>query len=238
MTTSLLIGCPVYQREWILPYWFANLDVALRVLDIQNLNLAWSFVVDPDDQATLQAIEDQELECVGIVAHPGPHSSERTWGERGRIEFMAELRNELLESARYLEPEYFLSIDSDILAHPLLLKNLFESIQQFDAVGGKAYMGMPDTGTAYPSFGVYNPSNVMVRPDHTAIAQVDVIMAVKLMNRVAYSVDYAYDEMGEDIAWSRSAKELGLSLGWDGRVASKHVMRPELLKTFDDRCGF
>jgi hypothetical protein len=67
---------------------------------------------------------------------------------------------------------------------------------------------------------------------------VDVIMAMKLMKPSAYWVDYRDHEQGEDVGWSIACQEQHLRLGWDGRVCSKHVMKPEQLDPIDARCGY
>jgi hypothetical protein len=63
-------------------------------------------------------------------------------------------------------------------------------------------------------------------------------MAAKLMTPDAFRVDYEFDLQGEDVGWSRACARAGLTLGWEGRVISKHVLAPHLLTTRDPRVGF
>ena len=78
----------------------------------------------------------------------------------------------------------------------------------------------------------------LIRPDCLGVIPVDVIMAIKLMTPEALQEDYCFDTNGEDIGWSKSATAQGLKLAFDGRVCSKHVMRPGQLEKLDPRCGF
>jgi hypothetical protein len=152
-----------------------------------------------------------------------------------RYRQMVELRNLLLGAVRDQAPDVFLSLDSDILLHADQLTLMFETLQGYDAVGGRCYM--TTAGTRFPSWGrLYN--GMLQRYDATGTFQVDVIMAIKLMSPAAYHVDYTFDLQGEDVGWSRNAVSAGLRLGWDGRVAAKHVLAPHLLTARDARVGF
>jgi len=50
---KLVIGCPVYKRDWILPLW-------IRYVKSQGLNfkdVGFIFEVSPDDEATVSILE-------------------------------------------------------------------------------------------------------------------------------------------------------------------------------------
>jgi hypothetical protein len=159
----------------------------------------------------------------------------RNWGEQSRLHDMVHLRNELLLYVRKRDPELFFSLDSDILLHKDSLRNLLETVQNYDAVGGKTYMTR--VGTMCPSYAQIRDNRIR-RSDFNGVTKVGAIMAMKLMTQQAYWVDYKYDSLGEDIGWSKNCKERGVTLGFDGRACSKHVMeRADLFKT-DKRCGF
>lgn len=137
---------------------------------------------------------------------------------------MVRLRNRLLAEVRSHSPQYFLSVDSDVLLHRMSLVHLFETIEDgaFAAVGGGT--NMTATETTVPSFAVLSDTGRLLRPKGAFVRRVDVLMAVKLMTPVAYSVDYRFDTRGEDVGWSNACRHAGLTLGWDGRVMSDHVM--------------
>lgn len=235
---NLLIGAPVLRREWIIGDWFQHVIPSLEsVVDSVGILI----VADPRDPTVgmLHALckkKDIPLYMHDIVDNvENPHN--HRWGDKSNIRHMVELRNLLLRQVRKLEPDLFLSLDTDILvtgaAVPNMIDTLINDERRFNAVGGRCYMG---SGRAAPSW--YNSIAKGTRRDGLGIFPVDVIMAIKLMDADAYSIDYEYHEHGEDVGWSKRCLAEGLNLGVDAREICKHVLRPELLYKFDKRCGF
>lgn len=231
---NLLIGCPVLRRDWIIAEWYRYAVCAAEVADLDPIFiLVGDQVRDPTFPA-LQAVMRHELV---IVDEPEEDRSEdvRDWNHE-RFRRMVTLRNRLLERVRQLQPDYFLSLDSDILIHPDALSAMKSHTDRWSAVGGKTHM--THRGTNHPSYATLTRMMGLHRPDSDGVFAVDVIMAIKLMTRQAYSVDYEWARQGEDIGWSKACKAGGLKLGWVGTVTSKHVMRPEDLYVVDPRCGY
>lgn len=234
---KLLVGCPIRAREWVLPLWVSHVEDACARVDIEP---EYAFVIDTHDLAAEAVLRELCLRR-GRVIHvlhvneDGDRVDNRVWNE-SRYHHMVFLRNHLLAVVRHLEPDHFLSLDSDILIHELALPNLYETAQSFDAVGGKLYM--TSMGTIAPSYANLINSAGLMRPDFDGIMAVDAIMAMKLMSPAAYAVDYRFHFMGEDIGWSLAVRAKGLRLGWDGRICSKHVMDPAELIPVDVRCGY
>jgi hypothetical protein len=197
----------------------------------------WAFVVTESDTETLDIIKSWP-ERSSIYLVDDEINTKRLWNSE-RYEHMVDLRNKLLLLIRRLQPKYFLSLDSDILVHPDLIKNLIETAENHlgaIAVGGKTYMTVGDTN--HPSYGMWDKHfAVMRREEFGGIKRVDIIMAIKLMTKVAYKIDYRPHNQGEDLGWSEAARESG-QLWFDGRVASKHLMSEYMLDQVDKRCGF
>lgn len=236
--TDLVVGCPIYKREWILPHWLVNVEAATTRLGVTP---SYVFVGDPSDQGVIDVIDTcKELYCenrrVKFIwyAEELERQDERVWNVL-RYSHMVELRNTLLRTIRLIQPKFFLSLDSDILLHPQALADMYESIGKFDAVGGKAYLSK---GTVCPTYASLPPSGGLIRKDATGVFAVDCIMAIKLMTPRAYNVDYRVHGQGEDAGWSLACREAGVSLGWDGRTVNKHVMHRDELFKFDKRCGY
>lgn len=229
----LVIGCPVAHRAWILDAWF---DHILASCDSAGMRAMFAFVVDQNDEC-LDIIRARADRHVLSIVSPDKGTDRRTWLP-ARYRYMVEIRNLLLSHVRALRPARFLSIDSDILAHPDLVARLTEDLdlRLHDAVGGKCYM--TDTSVRFPSWARLSKAGQLQRFDSTAYLTVDVIMAIKMMNPRAYGIDYAYDNRGEDIGWSKACTAAGLRLAWDGRVTSKHVLAPHMLERVDERVGF
>lgn len=230
---TLTVGCPVAHRDWILPQWFEHVEAACAVMGIVP---NFVFVGDPTDPS-MGIIETYAPNAVVIPVANQRGDDTRFWGPE-RYDHMAILRNLLLAAVRRLEPTWFLSLDSDILLHPLMVDLMIDSLEAtfFDAVGAKCYM--TPTGTACPSWANMGRENNLQRSDAEGLFRVDVIMAAKLMSPAAYHVDYQSHMHGEDIGWSLACQRAGLLLGWNGRFASKHVLGPAYLDTVDPRVGY
>lgn len=235
--SSILIGCPVSRREWIIDRWFDHVEEACARA---GLSPTYIFVGDPtSDAETFDIIKARAPEALIGVVVDGRPTDRRQWNWR-RYARMAELRNLLLSGVRREAPQAFLSLDSDILLHPDSLPPMLAQLDSFGgsygAVGGKCYLSK--TGTKAPSWGKLSRSNKLQRQEASGIMRVDVLMAIKLMGPRAYAVDYQPDTEGEDIGWSKACREAGVALGWVGTVVSKHVMDPSLLDVIDPRVGW
>lgn len=232
MTEEFIVGCPVYKRDWILDRWFDHVE---RACESAGVSPVYAFVVDPRDEDTLKVISNHAgAGYVFGVQEKAEHEDVREW-HADRYRWMVEIRNELLGVVRLVEPRLFLSLDSDILLHPDAIKNMMETIETCDAVGGKAYM---TDGRSHPSWASISRSGGLSRRDADGVFPVQVIMAVKLMSPAAYKIDYKFNDRGEDVGWSLACADAGVKLKWDGRVTNKHVMRPEQLNEVDRRVGF
>lgn len=233
----IAVGCPVKNRAWALPDWLCYVE---RAFDRLGETPFFVFVVGSsmDDTAGLidQFADDRNTSVIFHDEEP-TRGMKRRWNV-DRYGHMVEARNLLLGLVREVKPDYFLSLDSDIMLNEQALIDMLETIKTADAVGGKVYL-MEPPALAAPSYANITKHNALRRPDHSGVLpRVDVLMAVKLMTPKAYNVDYRTHFHGEDIGWSLAAAEAGCTLKWDGRSCSKHVMHPELLDQIDQRVGY
>lgn len=245
---TLVVGCPVRGRHWILDTWDRHVRAAVAELDGVDL-MGYQFVTGSDDHRTLDVIawwqHDRGLVEVRTVDEP-QRLDTRSWSLE-RLALMVGLRNALLADVRRRGPDLFLSIDSDMLLAPGALRQMLETLDANStdrgvwAVGGKAYMLGGGEDRSHPSFGVMagTPRNrSFVRGDTDQVIDVDVIMGIKLMAQPALNVDYRYSKVGEDVGWSLAVREQGGRLMWDGRTASKHVTEYPWLYLHDQRVGY
>lgn len=239
--TGLVIGCPVYKRDWIIVEWY---QFAVAAAEQAGLDPLFVLVGDDlTDASTFEALRGvMRHELVVVVEPEDPvndaiheRRTDAYWNPR-RYERMAYLRNRLLQTVREVRPEYFLSLDSDILLHQRALGSMIEQAGQWQAVGSKTYM---DDSRLYPSYAMLRaPGRGLQRVDSSGVFRVDVIMAIKLMTSQAYAVDYEPHWQGEDVGWCIAARRAGVTLGWDGQFCSKHVTRSSRLRQVDVRCGY
>lgn len=240
---KLIIGCPIYKRDWILNHW-------IRCIRSQSFDLGsvgFVFEASSNDTATLGMLEtwkryDQSIPYFDIIIRDDiPHhehsENSRQW-TISKYENMVKLRNSLLSKVRELEPDYYFSLDSDILIeNPNTLELLVAHIKEgADAVS--PLMFMTPVGDMYPS--VMNWLN-----DGTSKArrypryplgtyfQSDVIMAAKMMSKQVYStVDYCLHQQGEDVGWSWNCKINGYKLFSASYIYAPHIMSKSMYEDY------
>jgi hypothetical protein len=234
---KLVIGCPVRDRAWILEDWFDHIE---RACDTTGITPEFAFIAgasyDNTDRIIKRRTRGKNLHFVKI-SDPGlpPGAQHRSWGPE-RMRFMVEVRNDLLQLVRNESPDLFLSLDSDILIHQDLIKNLVESVENYDAVAGKTYLHAHEKTMNYGNW--IGPDPRMRRgQDRTGVFKAGIIMAIKLMTENAYNIDYEYHFYGEDLGWSWACKRAGLALGVDGNNINKHCLNPQMLYRVDPRIG-
>lgn len=249
MTTrrTLIVGCPVRGRHWILDTWDRHVRAAVAELTDVDL-IGYQFVAGVDDQPTLDILaswtEGRGLVEVRTVEEP-ERIDTRSW-TLDRLAHMVGLRNALLHDVRRRGPDLFLSLDADMLLAPSALAQIIATYvdhrdEDVWAVGGKAHMLGGGHDRTHPSYGIRYPDTrnlTFTRGDSDQVVPVDVIMGIKLMGPEAFNVDYAYSKYGEDIGWSMAIAAAGGRLMWDGRTANKHVTEYPWLYLTDPRVGF
>lgn len=232
--TRVIIGCPVRQRNWVLPIWR---EYALQSKP-ENVDLSFAFVVGVDDHETIDLLSSWPDTSLIPVEEPELKFN-RDWGDKSRYHHMVYVRNTLLSYIRMKRPDFFFSLDSDILVGRDTLSQLIDTSRNrdFDGVAGLTFLDRADK-TCTNAANFVNNKSFYKRVVSNGVHPVDIIMAVKLMNPNAYSIDYSYNKFGEDVGWSKNAKEAGLTLGMDGRSPNKHIMKIDDLERIDKRVGW
>lgn len=244
----ILVGCPLARRDWIITHY---LEYTATAIDRTGLDYRFIFLGDVASDPVFPALDiwcaEHNTSALKIQSvHDTPAERAHAWHAEDYYR-MAALRNQLLQEVRKIQPEYFLSLDSDILLAPQTVTQLLETAEKFDAVGGKCYMTPPQskpkrygitTEKRSPSYGKLKRNGNFTRSEASGVFQVDILMAIKLMSQKAYDIDYTYDHRGEDLGWSQNCRNAGLKLGWDGRTVNKHVWSPRHLYEVDDRVGW
>ena len=238
---NLLVGCPVYERGWVLPQWFDHLAEWT-----QHVSVSFVFAYTPGNDDTLEIIREKTHKVDAlwhyITVTDGTHSTERNWGSKDRLVTLAYLRNRLLTEVRDIEPDYYLSLDSDILVPPWEQSSLlFEGLLQFDAVAPLVHLGGGDISNAFYQTARNHRRRVTRQQFYDTPQPVDIICASKLMAPRLFNderVHYGYHGAGEDIYWSAQATSYGYGLGLDTRIRTTHIMKPEQLDKEDIRLGW
>jgi hypothetical protein len=234
VTPTILVGCPVAARYWILPDWFNAVELACAKAELEP---RYAFVVPGDDQPTIDVIHHHTMvrgaEVFYVYTDEDVMDAKRDWYKASRLHDMVALRNQLLGVVRDLRPTYFWSLDSDMIAQPDALANALAVLPAYDAVGMRAFM--TTTGLEYTSRAQLVNGQLRGRADTVGTFEVDVVMGAVLMTEPVYDVDYAFHAHGEDIGFCIAARAAGLRLGWTSTASCTHIMSPSFLDWVDPR---
>lgn len=240
---KLVIGCPIYKRSWIFPFWASCIERQSVPLS----DIGFVFETSPNDEQTLSLLIKwknlhPEIPLFEIKERPDiPHfeheKNSRQW-TMSKYHNMVNLRNSLLGTVREIEPEYYFSLDSDILIkNSVTLELLINHIRSgADAVNTLMFMTPFDT--KFPSVMTWKNDleNRAYREDNYPLGQffkADVIMAAKMMSKEVYkNVNYEFHIQGEDLGWSTDAKRKNYSLFCASYIYTPHIMHQEMLQSF------
>lgn len=228
------VGCPISDRSWVLDHWFDHIYTNFYEV---GLDPEFIFVVPEWDQASIDLIKNRSDARIKFSGE-AERKDERLWSN-DRIQHLADIRNLLLDEVKDSNPDFFMSVDSDILLAKNALGNMLDIFEKYPdcwAAGSKCFLS--SAGYAHPNMGWFINNGKYRREDVGTVVRVDILMAVKLMSRPAYNIPYVFHRNGEDLGWSENVKLAGGTFYWDGSTASKHVMKREMLDVFDRRIGF
>jgi hypothetical protein len=240
---KLIIGCPIYKRDWILPLWFA----AIERQSVPLNKIGFIFETSPDDEQTVNLLRTWrknhpevplfEMRERNDIPHYEHDENSRQW-TISKYENMVNLRNSILARVREIQPDYYLSLDSDIiLKNPNTLELLMAHIDNgADAVSPLMFMTPFDT--EFPSVMTwidkkeFKARRTKDYPLGTYFKS-DIIMAAKMMSKEVYNnVDYEIHSQGEDLGWSKNATLKGYSLYSASYIYAAHIMHQNLLVQF------
>lgn len=252
MNKKIVIGCPIYSRGWILPEWFKAIENQAFPLD----DIGFVFVTAPNDTETKDVLYDWKAKHPEVTVfqtidveerHEAHGPTSRIW-TREKYYKMVDLRNHLLAAVSCLEPERFLSLDSDILLeNPQTLQRLYSLSSAMDVVSPLSYMY--PKGGKYPSVMSWidfpgGPAKRMLdRYPFGTTFKADVVMAVKMMSKPVYeNVRYRWHRQGEDLGFCAEAARLKFNLFCASDIYCPHIMYEYMLEDYkikgDDRSPF
>jgi hypothetical protein len=228
----LVIGCPIKDRAWVLPEWFA----ALEAQDVEHKIIV---LYTPSDDDTIQILNDHgAITFPDTIAFDGYTPPGRpvheidghVWGNLERYTYMATLRNELMALAYSMEADYFFSLDSDIILPPDGLQRLLSFAQTHPGVIAPA-VNMVPKGTVWNTMSwdaTLRGSAMRYAEDFGSgkAGRRDVVMAAMLLDRGAMEAcAWAAHPQGEDVGFSLNAFNSQVPLWWVPEVRCRHRMK-------------
>jgi len=222
--TKVLVAAPVYQREWILPYY-------LKILKGQKFDgkIDFAFVDGGSTDGTVRILSDFGAEVVKSKFISG-NTTIRNWNIE-RLRLITQLKNEAIEIARAKQPDFLFCLDTDILLQgPDCIQKLVDD--EKDIVGPYFRTGSLET---HPNIMKFNGStaehfqkrNVPV----DSLFKVDVIFGAILIKGECFNIaKFEFDFQGEEIGFARLSYRLGFDSWCDSRVNARHVWSAQHLE--------
>jgi len=225
----LVIGSIIRNREWILPRYLKGIDN----LDYNKKDITLVFLVNDSEDESLNILlrykdqnESKYARIDVIEFNTGVQEYDREVDARN-ITFrnMATLRNKLLERVISYSPQYFFSIDSDIIPPPNILKDLITDDK--DVVAAHVWNNKECTLPNYMNKGLYQYHHIRGR--EPGLFECDLTGAVILIKGdvLINGVRYGYHPTGEDAVFCKEAKKLGYGVWVDSRIQCEHIMSKE-----------
>jgi hypothetical protein len=244
---SILIGCPIYDRAWILPYWIEFIEKQ----DYPKENLGFIFELGPDDDSTHDLLWEWQnnsphykifdAQIYMRMQHETHPDGTRVWSS-DKYYNMVTLRNNLLEraTAQSHQFDYYFSLDSDILLEdPLTLSKLVEKAQDSEKHVISPLMYMTPSDTNFPSAmsWVDGPGKRAARKlDQYHVGETfecDIVMAAVFMKKEVYTnARYRWHRQGEDLGFASALSDLSFRsfAAWD--IYCPHIMNTQMLRDY------
>lgn len=236
---KLIIGCPIYKRDWILPGWINC--IINQSIDMSDVGLI--FETSPNDFETVNSLItwkklDKRFQIFDInersdISHFEHENNGRQW-TMSKYHNMVSLRNSLLSSVRQYKPDFYLSLDSDILiSNPNTIELLIAHIKDgADAVSPLMFMTPNDRRFPSVMSWTEHDQNLGYRKESYPLGeyfQSDIIMAAKMMSKDVYdNVDYEFHKQGEDLGWCKNAREKNYKLYSASYIYAPHIMSKDI----------
>lgn len=248
MSANILIGCPVYDRAWILPTWFEFIEKQ----NYPKANIGFIFELGDNDDETHDVLWNWQVahpEYKGFdaqiymrISHEAHPDGTRVWGAQ-KYENMVTLRNNLLERVAGLSEQYdyYFSLDSDILLEdPETLNKLVahaESLAGADVLSPLSYMTPFDTEFPSAMTWVNDPGAQAIRDLNKypvgEVFEADIVMAAVFMKKHVFEkIRYRWHLQGEDLGFATNLayNDLHSYAVWD--IYCPHIMHRPLLDDY------
>lgn len=253
MDKKILIGCPVHNREWILPYYLRDLlklEYNKKLIDIywiinnskdSSLGLLKEFKQKYKDEYNSITIE--------ILNSTTKFKDKRTVNIREQYTYswLALLRNKLTQKCVKLGTDFLWSHDCDILFKKDTLKRLLSHNENIvSCLLYNSYLHTPEEPWRYPNIlneignrlykhiVNYKTKNPDKNPTGTLIPCDFTGASILISKDVCKIAKYDWHKLGEDEPFCYSARQAGFNLWCDASLYVQHVMSEDLLEQFKD----
>jgi hypothetical protein len=221
---NILVACPIKDRAWAVPYWIQGINDNADAANIHILAL-----LSPSEDDTEAELRRHEVEVIHDLepGRPVHEINAHMWGVIAKFEYMARLRNRLVEFALEGDYDYFFSLDSDIVLPKYGLSKLLYFASTHPGIISPSVNMVPN-GVAWNVMHWVNPQypglvNRSEKP--LTVGRVDVLMAAMLLDRSALECRWYAHMAGEDVGFCLDAEARGIKRWWYPDVRCQHLMQ-------------
>lgn len=227
---KIVIGCPVKNRAWILPRWF---DAVFSQQYLGDLDVEVVCVYTDSEDDTEKILKDEGVVILYDfnVGRSTLDIDRHYWGVLKTYQYMADMRNRLVDYCLDAGADYFFSLDSDILLPSYTFERLLPILQKHPGVVAPAVSMATGMDSNQRPVTAWNTMSWVAR----AVAErtytpangdfVDVVMAAMLMDRTGMNVRWLAHPQGEDAGFSYDAVTKGVTLWWEPSITCRHIMQ-------------
>jgi GT2 family glycosyltransferase len=221
--SRIMIGCPVRNRAWILPFYLQY----LTALNYPQEQIEYCFVINDSTDDTETILLEFARRFPTRLLYD--NSSRPGGWKRGFYQFsrLADLRNRLLEEFLQSHCDYLFSVDSDILVPANCLQLLLQA--EGDVVSALVCNGEEIGDDRF--YNVFTLIENHLQPirdfPRDRLFPVDCTGAAYLIKRRVISAGVRYNSRWgpEDVGFCREAKEHGFTIFCHGGVECCHIMQ-------------
>jgi hypothetical protein len=223
----VVIGCPVKDRAWCLPYWFEAIDKQNETLhDVQGKIIC---ILSASTDGTEEIMEHQGVEIIRDE-RPGRSINDidgHCWGQPNTYAYMADMRNKLVRTAIELKADYFFSLDSDIILPDSGLATMLKyAVDHHGVIAPAVNMAVGETSWNQMDWiDPYRPGLAIRNPRWPETGRSDVVMGAMLLDRAGMEVTWQSHSQGEDVGFCLDAEAKQIPRWWLPEVKCDHLMR-------------
>lgn len=236
----IIIGCPVQNRDWILPYYLDH----IYKLDYDKKEIILVFLVNDSLDNTLNILLDfqrkHESEYNGIIINNAIYGLKPDDRNKGRnsqsFHQFTVVRNRWIEIIKGINADWVFSIDSDILVPSNSLKKLISNNK--DICSMLVNNSLHRMGFGKDCFNIMKLGGLskdkyahIMEFELNSLFQVDVTGAAYLIRKNVFNnTTYQYHNQGEDIGFCRNARMNGYEIWCDSSLYANHIMDRKYIK--------
>lgn len=221
---NIVIGCPVYEREWSLPRWLQS--VFKQGVKPKDITFIFGITDGVDNTRQLLEKYGKKVRDIHFIdCNDLPSFKDRS---PARFYPLAEIRNRILQKVMEVNPDFYFSWDSDILLPDKALLQLIKDDKDVVAPYVELITGIPNCVSRQANTDAFRREKPILKHyPKEGLYPVDISFACVLMKPVAYDIVYEHHQGGEDYGWGLNLMAAGIQCWLDGNIEGLHLFHKD-----------